>query len=155
MTRQDPSSPPPMASAGSPRADGPTRPGWWAGRLRVVLRWPAAAFFVAAGVNHFLRPAFYRQIIPPALPWPALLVAVSGVCEVAGGIGLLVRPLRRAAGWGLVALLVAVFPANVYMAVCPDRISDLHVAPWLLWARLPLQGVLIAWVWFAAAGRRS
>src|SRR4051794_5021380 len=73
------------------------------GVLRAALRWLAAAFFVAAGVNHFVRPAFYRQIVPPGLPSPALLVVVSGVCEIAGGVGLLVRPLRRAAGWGLVA----------------------------------------------------
>lgn len=122
------------------------------GALRAALRWLAAAAFVAAGVNHFVRPAFYRQIVPPAFPSPALLVVASGVCEIAGGVGLLVRPLRRAAGWGLVALLVAVFPANVYMAVCPDRIPGLHVAPWLLWLRLPAQGVFVVWVWYAAGG---
>src|SRR5436190_639283 len=85
------------------------------GALRAVLRWLAAAFFVAVGVKHFLNPVFFRQIVPPALPHPALLVVVSGVCEIAGGVGLLFRRLRRAAGWGLIALLVAVFPANVYM----------------------------------------
>jgi len=80
---------------------------------------------------------------------PGLLVVISGICEVAGGAALLIRPLRRAAGWGLIALLIAVFPANIYMACHPDQI-DLHIEPWLLWLRLPLQAVLVGWVWFAA-----
>jgi uncharacterized membrane protein len=83
-------------------------------------------------------------------PSPLLLVIVSGICEIAGGIGLLVRPLRRFAGWGLIALLLCVFPANLYMALFPERIADLHISHWLLWLRLPLQGVFLAWVWFVA-----
>jgi uncharacterized membrane protein len=78
------------------------------------------------------------------------LVAVSGVAEIAGGIGLLIPRLRRWAGWGLIALLIAVFPANVYMAVSPQRIPDLHFARWMLWLRLPLQGVFVVWVWYAS-----
>jgi uncharacterized membrane protein len=124
-------------------------------RLRIGLRWLAAVFYVAAGLNHFIKPSFYREIVPPGFPNPALLVTVSGVFEVAGGIGLLVRPLRRVAGWGLVALLVAVFPANVYMAVHPDRIPNLHVPQWILWLRLPLQAILIVWVWFVSLARRT
>jgi uncharacterized membrane protein len=77
---------------------------------------------------------------------------VSGVCEMAGGVGLLIRPLRRTAGWGLVALLCAVFPANVYMAVSPQLTPGRVFPHWLLWARLPLQAVLIAWVWFVGIG---
>ena len=119
-------------------------------RLRPLLRWLAAALFVAAGANHFLNPAAYRAIVPPVLPAADALVAVSGACEVGGGLGLLVRPLRRAAGWGLIALLVAVFPANVYMAVSPGRVPGLSIPQWLLWLRLPLQAVLVAWVWFVA-----
>ncbi len=115
-------------------------------RWRTVLRVLAAALFVAAGINHFVHPQFYRQIMPPGFPWPSALVAVSGACEVAGGVGLLIAPLRRAAGWGLLTLLVAVFPANVYMAMFPENFA----APaWALWARLPLQAVLIAWVYIA------
>jgi uncharacterized membrane protein len=115
---------------------------------RIILRGLTAAFFVFAGINHFLKPAFYRSIVPPKYPSPALLVGISGVCEIAGGLGLLFRPIRNAAGWGLVALLLAVFPANIYMAQHPDDIPDLHIARWLLWLRLPLQGVLIFWVRF-------
>jgi uncharacterized membrane protein len=80
------------------------------------------------------------------------LVAISGVCEIAGGLGLLVRPLRRAAGWGLIALLIAVFPANIYMALAPNESADGRFAGWMLWLRLPLQAVLIAWVWVIALG---
>jgi uncharacterized membrane protein len=71
----------------------------------------------------------------------------SGVAEIAGGVGLVIRPLRRVAGWGLIALLIAVFPANIYMLQHPGQF---HFAPWILWARLPLQAVFIAWVWFVA-----
>ena len=124
-------------------------------RKRSVLRWLAAVLFIVAGLNHFVNPTFYCSIIPPGLPNPALLVAISGVCEIAGGLALLVRRLRRLAGWGLIALLVAVFPANVYMAIHPDRVQGLNVPQWLLWVRLPLQAVLIAWVAFVALGKRE
>lgn len=120
--------------------------------MRLILRGLAAIFFVVAGTFHFLKPEPYVQIMPPYLPAPGLLVAVSGVAEIAGGVGLLIRPLRRAAGWGLVALLVAVFPANLYMAQHPGQF---HFAPWILWARLPLQAGFIAWVWFVAIQRSS
>jgi len=120
------------------------------GYLRIALRWIAAIAFALAGINHFVNPAFYEQIIPPAFPAPTMLVAVSGVCEIAGGIGLLIAPLRRSAGWGLIALLVAVFPANIYMAMHPERFIGMGSGRWLLWLRLPLQFVFIAWIWFAA-----
>jgi uncharacterized membrane protein len=117
---------------------------------QTVLRGLAAIFFLVAGLFHFLKPELYLQIMPPYLPAPQSLVAVSGVAEIAGGIGLLIRPVRRAAGWGLIALLIAVFPANIYMLQHPGQF---HFAPWLLWARLPLQGIFIAWVWLAAIQR--
>ena len=122
-------------------------------RPRIALRWLAASLFIAAGANHFRSPGPYRRIVPPGFPNPALLVALSGVAEIAGGAGLLVPRLRRAARWGLIALLVAVFPANVYMAVRPERFADWHLPRWTLWARLPLQVALAAWVWFAARDR--
>jgi uncharacterized membrane protein len=118
--------------------------------MRTILRWLAALFFFVAGTCHFLKPEMYLQIMPPYFPAPQLLVAVSGAAEIAGGIGLLTRPLRRAAGWGLIALLIAVFPANIYMLQHPEIF---HFALWILWARLPLQVVFIAWVWFAAVQR--
>jgi uncharacterized membrane protein len=109
-------------------------------------RLAATAVFLASGVLHFVRPLLFREIVPPVLPFPAALVAISGAAEIAGAAGLAFPAARRSAAIGLVALLVAVFPANVYMAVEHERFA--RVAPaWLLFARLPFQAVLIAWVW--------
>jgi uncharacterized membrane protein len=118
--------------------------------MRTMSRSLTAIFFIVAGTFHFLRPETYLQIMPPYLPAPQLLVAVSGFAEIAGGIGLLVHPWRRAAAWGLIALLIAVFPANIYMVQHPGQF---HFAPWILWARLPLQAVFISWVWLVAIWR--
>jgi uncharacterized membrane protein len=106
-------------------------------------------FFVGAGVNHFVMPRYYRRIVPPGFGDPATVVAISGVAEIAGGAGALVPATRRAAGWGLVALLAAVFPANVYMAVRPERFRDVRVPAALLWLRLPLQPLMMWWAWRA------
>lgn len=124
-------------------ADRQKRRSWSRATLRVLL----ALFFLAAGAAHFRRPDLYVRIVPPYLPWPLLLVYLSGACEAAGGVGVLIPRLRRAAGWGLIALLIAVFPANVYMAVGDVRIEGLDVPPLLLWLRLPLQAVLVFWVY--------
>ncbi len=79
----------------------------------------AAASYVVAGSLHFIKPAPYLRIMPPYIPWHAVIVRVSGAFEILGGVGLLVSATRRAAAWGLVALLIAVFPANLYMATHP------------------------------------
>ena len=115
------------------------------------LGWITALLFIVAGANHFRRPGMYQRIIPPGFPYPGQLVWISGICEVAGGIGLLLPTLRRAAAWGLILLLIAVFPANCFMAMHPDRFADMHLRPWMLWARLPLQPLLMAWVWYVGA----
>ena len=112
------------------------------------LRAGLALLFVGAGMLHFERPETYLRIMPPALPAPSLLVLLSGAAEVAGGLGLLLPVTRRAAGWGLLALLVAVFPANVYMV---GLAGALHIPAWVLWARLPLQP-LLGWLVWRAAG---
>ena len=104
-------------------------------------------FFIVAGANHFVHPVIYVRIVPPWLPVHALLVQISGVCEILGGVGVLVRKTRRWSGVGLIALLIAVFPANVQMAQHPELYRDIAAAP-ALYARLPLQLVLIAWVWW-------
>jgi uncharacterized membrane protein len=106
-----------------------------------------AVLMVAAGVMHFVAPKAYARTVPRSFPGPRALVAVSGVCEILGGLGLLVSQTRPWAAWGLIALFVAVFPANVNMAV--NRIGFGRKPPpvWLLWARLPLQAVLIAWAY--------
>ncbi|MDP1828063.1 MAG: DoxX family membrane protein [Archangium sp.] len=109
-------------------------------------RWLLAVFFVVAGLNHFRDPAFYLSMMPPPLPFPEALNALSGACEVAGGVGVLVPRTRRAAGWGLIALLIAVFPANIYAAL-QGQLAGLAAPAWALWARLPFQALFLAWVW--------
>ncbi|WP_240734759.1 DoxX family membrane protein [Hymenobacter sp. UV11] len=111
------------------------------------LRHGLALLFVGAGALHFIHPETYLRIMPPALPAPRLLVLLSGAAEVAGGLGLLLPATRRWAAWGLLALLLAVFPANVYMVGLADA---LHIPAWVLWARLPLQPLLMWAVWRAA-----
>jgi uncharacterized membrane protein len=114
-----------------------------------------AAIFVVAGVLHFAITDMYVRVMPPYLPWPRELVMVSGVCQLAGGVGLCVPRLRRAAGWGLVLLLVAVWPANLQMYADARASSGSAWRETLLLLRLPLQLVLIWWVWKAAGlGRR-
>jgi uncharacterized membrane protein len=115
--------------------------------VRIIALVALALFFTAAGINHSLHPAVYAGIVPPWLPAPTLLVRVSGIFEILGGIGVLVPTTRRFSGAGLIALLVAVFPANVQMAQHPELYTDIAPAT-ALYIRLPLQLVLIAWVWW-------
>ncbi len=118
---------------------------------RAILRSLLAVFFIAAGANHFRDPAFYLAGMPSELPWRQPVIDLSGAAEILGGIGVLVPRTRRAAGWGLIALLIAVFPANVFMALRTADQPRGTVAEWALWARLPLQAVFIAWTWWTAA----
>ena len=110
-----------------------------------------AAFFTSTGAMHFLRPRFFEAIVPPAIEAQKKeAVAISGVAEIAGAALLLPPASRRLGRWWLLALLVAVFPANVHMAVNPEQIRglDLRKFPrWALWARLPLQPLAMIWVW--------
>ncbi len=117
--------------------------------FRTGLRWLAALFFVVAGANHFRSPEIYLGMMPPWLPWPHALNAISGGAEMLGGLGLLCAGTRRLAGWGLIALLVAVFPANVHVAL-QGHMPGLAVSPLTLWLRLPFQFMFIAWVWWVA-----
>ena len=121
--------------------------------VTVIFRWLLAIVFVLAGANHFRDPAFYLALMPPYLPWHEALIRISGIAEILGGIGILVPPTRRFSGWGLVLLLIAVFPANLHMAINHVQPPDLTVTPLGAWLRLPLQAVLIAWVWWVALWR--
>ena len=119
---------------------------------RLLRRLPLAAFFLAAGSLHFLRPRMYEAIVPDGLAaYRREVVFASGVAELAGGAGVLHPRTRRAAGWWLIATLVAIFPANVNMAVRAHCYRSVP-AP-LLWLRLPLQALLIAWAWRVAVKR--
>ena len=95
---------------------------------------------------HFLRPRLYRAIIPPYVPAPDAMVYISGVAEIAGGVGLMTARTRRPAGWWLLATLAAVFPANLHMALHPEDYPQIPGGAPALWARLPFQAVFAAWV---------
>ena len=111
-----------------------------------VLRRLAGPFFVAAGAMHFIRPRFYKAIMPPYVPAPDAMVYASGVAEIAGGVGLMTVRGRRPAGWWLIATLAAVFPANLHMALNPADYPKIPGGSRALWARLPFQAVFVAWV---------
>ena len=110
----------------------------------------AALLFATSGTLHFLESNWFVQIVPPQLPAKETLVAISGAAELAGAIGQLIPRTRTAAAVCLIALLIAVFPANIYMALDRERFAS--IPEWTLIARLPLQLVLIAWVWSVRRG---
>jgi len=106
--------------------------------------------FIVAGTAHFLAPAWFDQIVPAWVPNARVATLVSGAAEIAGGLGVLNRSTRVAAGWGLIALLLAVFPANVNMLTMAMRSDAPTLYTASLWLRLPLQALLIWWVWRSA-----
>ena len=111
--------------------------------IRTFSRWLLAIFFVAAGANHFRIPEFYLGIVPPYFPWPRELVYLSGTAEILGGIGICIPKLRWLAGWGLIALLIAILPVHLHMAY-----HGFGTAPrWLLWSRVLAQIALSMWVY--------
>ncbi len=116
------------------------------GKLKLVLKYLLALFFVLAGCNHFLSPSFYVRIMPPYLPFHLLLVYLSGVFEIVLGVLLLIPKFTHIAAWGLVALLVAVFPANIHMVVHHELFPEYQAIT--LWLRLPLQLVMMAWAYW-------
>jgi uncharacterized membrane protein len=119
------------------------------GVAKRILLWLMAAFYVAAGVMHFTRPDYYRPMMPPYLPWHDALIHLSGAAEVGLGIAVLIPPLRPLAAWGIVLLLIAVFPANVHIAQHDVPVFGAAEGAGIgNWLRLPLQGVLIAWAWW-------
>jgi uncharacterized membrane protein len=118
-------------------------------RVKPIVRTLAAGGMVFIGVQHFLQPDTFAAMIPAFLPAKLALVYISGVAEIAGGLGLLLPATRRAAAWGLILLYLAVFPANINMAINHLPLGDKPVPEWALWARLPFQAVFIALAyWF-------
>jgi uncharacterized membrane protein len=107
-------------------------------------------FFVFAGAMHFVIPGRYMGIMPAWIPYPLEMVYVSGVAEMAGGLGLLIPSLRKAAAFGLIALLIAVFPANIQMLANAIHSGASTAYTALLWLRLPLQPLLIVWIYRSA-----
>jgi uncharacterized membrane protein len=115
--------------------------GWWP---KLVL-FGLAAFFINVGVDHFVNHSFYLGIMPPALPLHLEAVYISGFFEIAGGVGVLIPRLRVFAGWGLIALLVAVYPANIYMLMTPEAFPDIPYE--FLWLRMPFQFLFAYWAY--------
>ena len=104
-----------------------------------------AAFFVYAGVSHFTQKYFFMKTMPPYIPYHEAMVILSGIAEIIFGLGLLFEQSRNYAAWGIILLLIAVFPANVYMATSG---KFKKIPQWILWVRLPIQIILIAWAYF-------
>ena len=118
-------------------------------RLKSILLYVMAAFYVFAGYSHLANPAFFLAIMPPDLPEPELLNVVSGLAEIVLGVFLLDRRTRPFAAWGVIALLIAVFPANLYAAMANVGPEGPGTGPGLAnWIRLPFQVPLIAWAWW-------
>ena len=110
-----------------------------------IARWVLAVAMVFAGVMHFVKPRFYLRMMPPYVPMHREVVIVSGVIEIALGVALLVEQTRPWSAYALIALFVAVFPANVHMAL---HAKELRVPPPIGWGRLPFQALFIAWAWW-------
>jgi uncharacterized membrane protein len=122
--------------------------------FRKTLMLLLALFMIVGGINHFLNADFYLRMMPPYIPAPGFMVALSGVIEVALGIGLLIPRTRVLSAWGIVALLIAVFPANLHMYI--NRHQWPEVPPVLTLMRLPLQLLFITWAWiFTRKGLRA
>lgn len=122
-------------------------------KLRLAVAWLLGIFMIGIGTTHFTDPAPFVAIVPAVLPAKLALVYISGAAEIAGGLGLLWARTRRAAALGLIALYVAVFPANVNMALHHLPLGGREVPPALLWARLPFQLVFIGLAYFLTRRR--
>ncbi len=121
--------------------------------LKLVALWVLALAMIAIGILHFVQPKPFVRIVPKFLPAPLALVYISGFFEIAGGVGLLIPATRVAAAWGLIALYIAVFPANIYMLTHNISLNPKKSIPrWALWARLPFQFVFIAWAYWFTTG---
>ncbi len=115
-------------------------------RLKIVSTYLLGSLFILAGLNHFLNPELYLQIMPSYLPWHLFLVYGSGVFEILFGALVFVPSWTRVAAWGLIITLIAIFPANLHMAL--DAEDYAYIPAILLWLRLPFQAVLIAWAYW-------
>ncbi len=113
--------------------------------MQLVSLYTMSVFYIAAGINHFWHPVMYKRIVPPCLPWPMPLVYISGVCEIVFALLLLPLSTRWIAAWLIIALLIAVFPANIQMTLDYSRRHNPYT--WVTIARLPIQILLIWWAW--------
>lgn len=125
-------------------------------RAKPIFRWIFTVVMTLAGVNHFIDPATYVAMMPDVLPAPLALVYLSGIAEIAGGLGLILPATRKLAAWGLILLFLAVFPANINMAINGLPLGSTELPSWALWGRLPLQLVFVVWAyWFTRDDRAA
>lgn len=117
-------------------------------KAKTILRWVLTVVMVGAGLMHFVNSAMFVAMVPEALPAPLALVYISGVAEICGGLGLILPQTRKLAAWGLILLYIAVFPANINMAINDIPFDGSAMPSWALWGRLPLQLVVIAWAFW-------
>lgn len=122
-------------------------------QLKRPLVYVMGIFYTVAGVLHFVVPTAYARVVPPLFPKPRLLVYLSGIAEIGLGLGVMIQRTRRWSAWGLIGLLVAVFPANIHMATSDVATNSVPnwatgIARGATWARLPVQGILILWAWW-------
>jgi uncharacterized membrane protein len=118
-------------------------------RTRRVLLWAMGLFYIGGGIVHLANPGFYLPMMPPYLPYHLALVYLSGLAEIVLGAAVLIPRMRPLAAWGIVLLLIAVFPANLHIAMNNVPLAGAeHGAGVWNWVRLPLQAVLIAWAWW-------
>ena len=115
------------------------------GILRKIVLFGLALFFIFFGIDHFINPDFYLSIMPPAFPLHKEAVYISGFFEILGGLGVLISRFRKIAGWGLIVLLVTVYPANIYMALTPEAFPNISIE--LLYFRLALQFLFFYWAY--------
>ena len=114
-----------------------------------------AAFYILAGANHFIDPGFYQQMMPPFLPMHYFLIYFSGVIEIVLGLGLFFKKTRKLSAYGIILLLIAIFPANIYMAINNVQLEGLPTPAWVTYARLPFQFFFIAWAYWHTSDERS
>ena len=115
------------------------------GILRKIVLFGLAIFFIFFGIDHFINPDFYLSIMAPAFPLHKEAVYISGFFEILGGLGVLISRFRKIAGWGLIVLLVTVYPANIYMALTPEAFPNISIE--LLYFRLALQFLFFYWAY--------
>ena len=118
-------------------------------RTKTILLWVMAAFYVFGGFNHLMNPGFYLNIMPPDLPNPEWLNVLSGLAEIVLGVYILEPRTRVYAAWGIIALLIAVFPANLYAATANVGTEGPGSGPGVAaYVRLPFQALFVVWAWW-------
>ena len=111
-------------------------------------------FYFFAGINHFIKPSTYVNLIPPYLPWPEILNYLAGFFEITFAILLIPIKTRKYAGWGIILMLIAFMPTHIYMIqeakLDPLSLGKFTITPLIAWLRIPLQGILILWAYWCS-----